>query len=74
MSSVESLHYLTNAAGQPEAVVILLADWRELEAYYRQLYNRELVLKGMQDALREVKQLEAGQEPEITLDDFLKEL
>ena len=71
MSAVETLHYLTNAAGQPEAVVIPMADWLELAAYYRQLHNREMVLRGMGEALREVKEVEAGRAPEISLDEFL---
>ena len=71
MSPTNSLHYLTNAAGKPEAVVLPMADWLELKQYYRQLQGRELVLKGMGEALREVPEILAGRQPEITLTDFL---
>ena len=71
MSLPNSLHYLTNAAGKPEAVVLPMADWLELKQYYRQLQGRELVLKGMGEALREVPEILAGRQPEITLTDFL---
>ena len=71
MSPANSLHYLTDAAGKPEAVVLPMADWLELKQYYRQLQGRELVLKGMGEALREVPEILAGRQPEITLTDFL---
>ena len=71
MSAPDSLHYLTNAAGQPEAVVLPMADWLELKQYYQQLHGRALVLTGMREALREVPEILAGRQPEITLTDFL---
>ena len=71
MSTPDSLHYLTDASGKPEAVVLPIADWLELKHYYRQLQGRELVLKGLSDALREVPEMMAGRQPEITLTDFL---
>ena len=71
MSPTNSLHYLTDAAGKPAAVVLPMADWLELKQYYRQLQGRELVLKGMGEALREVPEILAGRQPEITLTDFL---
>ena len=71
MSLLNAPHYLTDAAGKPEAVVLPMADWLELKQYYRQLQGRELVLKGMGEALREVPEILAGRQPEITLTDFL---
>ena len=71
MSAPDSLHYLTDASGKPEAVVLPIADWLELKEYYRQLQGRELVLGGMREALREVPEILAGRQPEITLADFL---
>ena len=71
MAPPDSLHYLTDASGKPEAVVLPLADWLELKDYYRQLQGRELVLRGMGEALREVPEILAGRQPEITLTDFL---
>ena len=72
--SADSLHYLTDAAGKPEAVVLPMADWLELKQYYRQLQGRELVLSGMRGALREVPEILAGRQPEISLDEFLAAL
>ena len=71
MSPADSLHYLTDASGKPEAVVLPIADWLELKQYYRQLQGRELVLNGMREALREVPEIVAGRQPEISLTDFL---
>ena len=71
MSAPDSLHYLTDARGNPEAVVLPMADWLELKEYYRQLQGRELVLRGLREALREVPEIQAGRQPEITLTDFL---
>ena len=71
MSASDSLHYLTDASGKPEAVVLPMADWLELKDYYRQLQGRELVLSGLREALREVPEIVAGRQPEITLTDFL---
>ena len=71
MSPSDSLQYLTDAAGKPAAVVLPLADWLELKQYYRQLQGRDLVLKGMEEALREIPEILAGRQPEITLTDFL---
>ncbi|AWM33450.1 hypothetical protein [Hymenobacter nivis] len=74
MSTTDSFHYLTDAAGKPEAVVLPMADWLELKQYYRQLQGRELVLNGMHRALREVPEILTGRQPEISLDDFLASL
>lgn len=71
MSSPDSLHYLTDASGKPEAVVLPMADWLELKEYYRQLQGRELALGAIREALREVPEIMAGRQPEITLTDFL---
>ncbi|WP_046246412.1 hypothetical protein [Hymenobacter terrenus] len=71
MSAPDSLHYLTDASGKPEAVVLPIADWLALKDYYRQLQGRELVLSGMREALREVPEILASRQPEITLADFL---
>ena len=65
------MHYLTDASGKPEAVVLPMADWLELKDYYRQLHGRELVLSGLREALCEVPEILAGHQPEITLTDFL---
>lgn len=67
MSTPDSLHYLTDAHGKLEAVVLPIADWLELKESYRQLQSRELVLNGM----REVPEILAGRKSEITLTDFL---
>jgi hypothetical protein len=74
MAAADSLHYLTDATGKPEAVVLPIADWQELKHYYHQLRGRELVLRGMREALREVPEILAGRQPEITLTDFLADL
>lgn len=71
MTAADSLHYLTDANGKPEAVVLPIADWLELKEYYRQLQGRELILNGMSEALREVPEILAGRQPEISLTDFL---
>ena len=71
MSAPDSLHYLTDATGKPEAVVLPMVDWLELKQYYRQLQGHELVLKGMHEVLQEVPEILAGRQPEITLTDFL---
>ncbi|WP_035557551.1 hypothetical protein [Hymenobacter sp. IS2118] len=71
MSAPDSLHYLTDASGKPEAVVLPMADWLELKQYYRQLQGRELVLGGLREALCEVPEIMAGRHPEISLTDFL---
>ena len=70
----DSIHYLTDAVGKPEAVVLPMADWLELKQYYQQLHGRALVLHGMAEALREVPEILAGRQPEISLDDFLASL
>lgn len=72
--AAQPLHYLTDETGKPEAVVIPIARWKELEAYYQQLRGRERVLEGMQDGLREVSEIEAGKQKGEDLDDFLNSL
>ena len=74
MSITDSFHYLIDAAGKPEAVVLSMADWLELKQYYRQLQGRELVLNRMHRVLREVPEILAGRQPEISPDDFLASL
>ncbi|OGX81852.1 hypothetical protein [Hymenobacter coccineus] len=74
MSTTNSLHYLTDAADKPEAVLLPMADWLELKQYYRQLQGREFVLDGTLGALREVPEMLAGRQPEISLDGFLASL
>ena len=74
MSTTNTLHYLTNGEGKTEAVVLPIADWLELKQYYQQLNGRALVLQGMAEALREVPEIVAGRQPEISLDDFLASL
>ncbi|MFD1470086.1 hypothetical protein ACFQ48_17790 [Hymenobacter caeli] len=74
MSATDSFQYLTDAAGKPKAVVLPMADWLELKQYYQQLHGRALVLSGIGEALREVPEILAGRQPEISLDDFLASL
>ena len=71
MNSNQTLHYLTDANGKHEAVVLPMADWLELKQYYQQLHGRDLVLTGLREALREVPEILAGRQPEISLEDFL---
>ncbi|MBT2559547.1 hypothetical protein J7E24_17320 [Hymenobacter sp. ISL-91] len=68
------MHYLTDEAGKPEAVVIPIARWRELEVYYAQLRRRGEVLEGMQSALLEARAIGAGEQPGEDLHDFLNAL
>lgn len=72
--AAQPLHYLTDETGKPEAVVIPIARWKELEAYYAQLRRRDEVLEGMQSALLEARAIEAGEQPAEDLHDFLDSL
>ncbi|NVO83346.1 hypothetical protein [Hymenobacter terrestris] len=72
--AAQALHYLTDETGKPEAVVIPIARWKELEAYYAQLRCRDEVLEGMRSAVLETRAIEAGEQPGEDLHDFLDSL
>lgn len=70
-----SVQYITNEKGKQTAVIIPIKEWKELKAEHEKLLNKLELLDGLQDALKEVKEIRQGKrEKGRTLGEFLNEM
>ena len=64
-----NVSYLTDSRGRRRSVVLSMADWNKVQ---REL-ERARMKADLREAIHEVREMEAGRQPFVTLDDFLKE-
>lgn len=73
-TSALSLTYVTDEAGQRQAVQIPYDQWlvlqKELEGYLQE----EKLRQSLTEAFRDIADMEAGRKPKVTLAEFLDEL
>ena len=67
------LEYITDAKGRHKAVVIPAKEWDEYQAENERLKNKLGVLLGIQNAMKEVKEIQKGKKKGKTLLEFLDE-
>lgn len=69
-----SLTYITDEAGQRQAVQIPYDQWlvlqKELQGYMQEAEMR----KSLTEAFRDIADMEAGHKPKVSLEEFLDEL
>jgi len=68
------LEYITDKKGRQKAVVIPHRQWKNFEAEYNKIKNKLNIILGIQDALKEVKEIQSGKKKAKTLKTLLNEL
>lgn len=67
------IQYLTDETGGKTAVLIPLQEWQQLLAEYNHLKQCATLKKGISDAFQEIREIESGKKPFVTLEEFLQE-
>ena len=67
------IQIIKDPKGNPESVLISYEDWKKYELQNRKIKNKLEVLKGLQQAVEEVKEIRAGKRKSKTLKQFLNE-
>jgi hypothetical protein len=70
---MSSIHYLTDAKGSPVAVQISITEWNLFEKEFNEMKRTLEVLRGIGEALEEVKQVKQEKKKLQTLSEFLHE-
>ncbi len=68
------IEYVTDDKGRQKSVIIPHRQWKNFEADYNRMKNKLKVLAGVQDALKEVKQIQNGKKKAKTLKEIINEL
>ena len=68
------IEYLTDSKGKQKAVVISQREWKNFQAEYTKLKNKLSILLGIQDALKEVQEIQSGKRKGKTLGNLLNEI
>jgi len=68
-----NVQIINDPKGNPESVLIPYQDWKSYELRYKKLKNKLDVLKGIQEAVEEVKEIKAGKKKGKTLKELLDE-
>ena len=75
------VQFLSDAKGNTTAVLVPIEQWREISSIYKkEVLAKEMppakkeLLKGIKEALQEVKQIESGKKKGTSLKQFLDEL
>jgi len=68
------IEYVTDDKGRQKSVIIPHRQWKNFEADYNRMKNKLKVLAGLQDALKEVKQIQNGKKKAKTLKEIINEL
>ena len=64
-----NVNYLTDSRGRRRSVVLSMADWKKMQHEL----ERARVKADLREALHEIREMEAGRQPAVTLLEFLKE-
>ncbi len=68
------IDFITDKNGRHKSVIIPHKQWKNFEADYIRIKNKLKVLTGIQDAVKEVKQLRNGKSKQKTLKELINEL
>lgn len=63
------VNYVTDSLGRRRSVQLSMADWKKVQ---REL-ERARMKADLREALDEIREMEAGRQPVVTLDEFLRE-
>ena len=72
--AVPQVHYVTDSEGNPLFVQLPIQDWTSFIEEYQRLVTLLQFKAGLKNAFREVRQIQKGEKPAITLSEFLHEL
>ncbi len=68
------VQYLTDATGKQTAVQIPIETWKEISEHLPTLLEYMTLRKSLMAGFKEARQIQKGEKPMKTLDEFLKEL
>lgn len=69
-----ALTYVTDEAGQRQAVQIPYDQWLVLQKELQGYLQEEKLRQSLTEAFRDIAEMEAGRKPKVTLNEFLDEL
>ena len=68
-----NIQILKDPKGNPESVLIPYQEWKKYELQNQKIKNKLEVLKGLQNAVEEVKEIKSGRKKGKTLKQLLNE-
>jgi len=68
-----SIQFVTDEAGNKQAVLIPIAEWNQLQKEIRELLEYKSMKSSLKTAFSEVKKIRSGQLPKTSLSSFLDE-
>lgn len=68
------IEYITDENGRQKSVIIPHKQWKNFETDYNRMKNKIKILTGIQEALKEVKQIQNGKKRAKTLKETIDEL
>ncbi|MEZ4884566.1 MAG: hypothetical protein R3E32_07570 [Chitinophagales bacterium] len=68
-----NIQIIKDPTGTPQSVVIPYQEWKKYELQNLKIKNKLEVLKGLQQAVEEVKEIKKGKRKGKTLKQFLNE-
>ncbi len=68
-----NIQYLTDTNGEKIAIQISIAQWNKFIEDYKKQVQYSKLKKGIKEAFKEIKEIEKGNQKEVTLTEFLHE-
>ncbi|MEZ4887792.1 MAG: hypothetical protein R3E32_23885 [Chitinophagales bacterium] len=68
-----NVQIIKDPEGKPQSVVIPYDEWKNYELQYQKLRNKLDVLKGIEEAVEEVREIKAGRKKGKTLKQLIDE-
>lgn len=68
-----SIQFVTDEAGNKQAVLIPIKEWTKLQKEIKELLEYKSLKDSLSTAFREVRKIKSGQLPKTTLSSFLDE-
>ena len=74
VTAIPQVNYVTDSTGKPVFVQISVAEWAAFLEEYRRVSILLEFKRQLKNGLREVRQIQKGEKPATTLNEFLNEL
>lgn len=68
-----NIQYLTDTNGNKTAIQIPIVQWNKFIKDYKTQVQYSKLKKGIKEAFKEIKEIEKGNQKEVTLTEFLNE-
>lgn len=73
MTNNTSIQYLTDEAGNKQAVLVSMQEWQKIQQELEEWRAYRALKKSLKKAFQEVEKIKKGRMPRVTLKAFLSE-